>query len=502
MVTLDDYNIEGAGFMGGEREGQEQLLKAMQAGQITGEQTLGLSLTQEPLKAESLEQTLKLIEFRLTDIKLWNEVPKLTAYNTVEEFLQLASYGTQRGGFYDEGELSDVEDSSYIRKSEQVKYMQVTGEVTMQAQMVRSFVDAMRKETENKMMWILRLANTSLTKADSNIIPQQFNSYYAQHQSIGSGANFLYLTFEDYYNSNVVVDLRGASLKQGDIENASVAIDSNYGTADRLFAPSTVVSAFAQDYFKVQRILQGGAGFEGKIGTVPKTVSSTLGDIGLVSDKFMKADPARNLANPATSVKAPTAPSAVSVSLNADPLVKYSASPSSGLATELGNVFYGVSSLNRYGESNITAYATPVTLAAGQRPDITITPGVGPLGANGYVIYRTKITAAGSPTGLTFYPIFKVSTSDVAGGYNGAAAGVVGDRGYFLPDMEQAFMIESNEDVYSFKQLAPISKLDLAILSMSRRFITFLFGTPQLYTPKKMLRFINVSRTLAGTVNF
>lgn len=487
MITLDNYSPDG--FLGGQEAGAQELQKAMAAGQITGRDTTGQMLTQEPLKVESLETTLKLLEFRTQDIKLWNAIPKLTAYNTVEEFLQLASYGAERGGFYDEGELSDVEDSKYVRRAELVKYMQVTGEVTLQAQMVRSYVDAMRKETENKMQWILRLANRSLTKADSDIIPQEFNSIYKQHASVGSGEEFLYPTYEDYYNSSVIIDLRGKSLKQDDVEDGAVRVDANYGSIDTLFAPTTVISALSKDYYQDQRILMDGNAFKGTIGTTPKVIATTLGDASLMSDKFMKADPSKSLSTPSSSTKAPAAPSAVAVALTADALCKYA-------DDELGNVFYAVSTINRYGESNLTAFTTAVTLAAGQRPDITITAGASAIPGSGYVIYRTKLTTAASPTGLEFFPIFKVSNTQVAAGLNGAGAGVVGDRGYFLPDTEQAFLSEMNEDVMSFKQLAPISKLDLAVLSMSRRFIAFMFGTPQVYAPKKMVRYINVGKVL------
>ena len=112
MTNLADYSD---GFLGNQSEGTAELLKAMQAGQITGRDTANQSLTQEPLKVESLETTLKLLDTRMKDIKLLNKMPKLTAYNTVEEFLQLESYGSDRGGFYNEGELSDVEDSVYKR---------------------------------------------------------------------------------------------------------------------------------------------------------------------------------------------------------------------------------------------------------------------------------------------------------------------------------------------------------------------------------------------------
>ena len=485
MVSLNDYT--SSGFMGGEQDGQMELMKAMSAGQITGRDTTGQLLTQEPLKAESLEKTLKLLEYRAKDIKLFNLLPKLTAYNTVEEFLQLASYGAQRGGFYDEGELSDVEDSRYIRRAELVKYMQVTGEVTMQAQMVRSYVDAMRQEVENKMMWIMRLANKSLTSADSDIVPQQFNSIYKQHASIGTTQDFLYSTFEDYYNSDVVIDLRGKSLKQGDLEDAAVRVDNNFGNISHICAPTTVISAFAKDYYETQRIMLNG-GFNGAIDTVPKVISTTLGDVQIVADKFMKAEPSKKTSTPSTSTKAPGAPTINSVQLAADDNSKFT-------QDEVGNVFYAVAAVNRYGESNLTVHQTPITLAVGQSVDLTFVAGVSAIGATGYVIYRTKVTTVSTPTDLEFYPIFSVSEANRANGFNGGTIGVIRDRGYFLPDTEQAFMTEISDEVLSFKQLAPISKLDLAVQSMSRRFITFLFGTPQIYAPKKIVRFINVGKT-------
>jgi hypothetical protein len=489
MITLENYDVD-AGFLGGQQDGAVELQKAMQAGAITGRDTTGQLLTQEPLKAESLDKTLKLLEFRTQDIKLWNAISKTTAYNTVEEFLQLSSYGTDRGGFYDEGELSDVEDSKYVRRSELVKYMQVTGEVTMQAQMVRSYVDAMKKEVENKMMWIMRLVNRNLTTGDSEIISQQFNGIYKQHASIGSGQEYLFQTFEQYYNDEtVIIDLRGQSLKQQHIQDASVNIDLNYGNIDTLFAPTTVISGLAKDYFQSQRILLGGSmsgnqGFTG--GAVPKAIATTLGDVALMSDKFMKADPPKMSSTNASSNKAPAAPTFSTVALASDSLSKYT-------GTELGDCFYAVSAINRYGESALTVNSTAVTLVAGSRVDLTIAAGSGAYAAQGYVIYRTKVTTQPTPAGLEFFPIFKVSTAQLAGGYNGATSGKIGDRGYYLPGMEQAFATEMTEEIMTFKQLAPISKLDLAVLSMSRRFITFLFGTPQLFAPRKVYRFINVN---------
>lgn len=483
------------GFLGKE-EGLQELLKAMQAGAITGRDTADQSLTMEPLKAESLETTLKLLEARQKDIRLLNLMPKLTAYNTVEEFLQLSSYGTERGGFYNEGELSDVEDSTYIRRSELIKYLQVTGEVTMQAQMVRSYVDAMRKEVENKVMWLNKRANRYMTAGNSNHVPQEWNGIYAQHESVGAGQGFLYANLEQYFTSTVVIDKRGKSVTQADIEEAAVRIDANFGNVSDFFGPTTVISAISKDYFQDQRIMlnaSNSGAYSGQIGTVAKSIATTLGDVALQSDKFMKHEhpDGRLLTDGATSAKAPNAPvTGGAPTVNVDASAKY-------VAGEAGTCYFAVAAINRYGESAMTLMdAAAVTLVAGRSVDLTFTSGGGAVAATAYRVYRTEITAAGAATGLKFWPLFTVSAADVAAGYDGGAAGVVRDRGRFLPNTEQAFMCEMVDDVLSFKQLAPISKLDLAVISMSKRFISFMFACPQIYSPKKIVRFVNCAKVL------
>lgn len=497
-ISLANYAFAegGQGFAGD--AAANDLIKAMQAGQITGRDTNNLSLTQEPLKVESLETALKLLTFRMQDIALWNAIPKMPAYNTVEEFLQLESYGTDRGGFYNEGELSDVEDSTYVRRSELVKYIQVTGEVTYQAQIVKSYVPAMQKEIQNKMMWVLRKANSAMTKADSNIIPQEWNSLYKQHASIGTGEGFSYSNQEDYYSSKVVFDLRGRALLQNDVEDGSIIVDDAYGTATDLWAPPQVLSDLAKDYYEKQRILLGGTGSNFVGGGTPKSISTTIGEIKLSHDKFMKKSPARLLSEGAQSLKAPASPTTVAAALSgADALSKFTTAEGG-----LGTVYYAVAAVNKNGESALKVNGAPtaVTLTNGQSINLTITGGTGANAATGYVIYRSKVTGSANPLAdqIPFYPLFSVSAAELTAGYDGGSAGVVRDRNRHLPDTETAFMTQMDDEVLSFKQLAPLSKLDLAVLSMSRRFITFLFGTPNLYSGKKMVRFVNIGRYVAA----
>ncbi len=491
-----------------------ELLKAIQAGSITGRDTANQSLTQEPLKLESLEHTLKSLEFRMKDVKLWNAIPKDIAANTVEEYVTLESYGADVGGFYDEGQLADSQDSKYNRHAELVKYIQVVGSVTLQAQLVKSFVPAMAREVENKTMWVIRKLSSSLTKANSDIISQEFNGIFRQHARIGStGQDQTYATLDAYQDSPAVIDLRGDSLSQQDLDTAGVNINQAFGDIDSLWAPPMVLSGLFSDFFQRQRLITGDTSNKGIIGTVPKGIDTQFGTIMLNQDKFMQQSPARLLTDAATAPKAPAAPAVSSQALVADTTTRFVAGEV--FSGALGTVFYAVSAVNQYGESALTVFSNTVkiTTTAGDAVDLTFSAGAGgSFAPSGYRIYRSMVTAATNATtgNVKFYPIFKVSTSQLAAGYDGGAAGVARDKNRFLPGTEQGFVTEMVEEVLKFKQLAPLSKLDLAITGPSNQFLSFLYGTPQ-YTggyksagltgAQKMVRYINIGPYIPGTTH-
>lgn len=481
------------GLFGGQSEVNE-LLKAMQAGAITGRDTTNQSLTYEPLKLESLDKTLKLLEFRMKDVKLWNAIPKITAYNTVEEFVQLESYGNFTGGFYGEGETPDVQDSKYKRRAAQMKYIQIAGEVTLQAQLVKAVVDTMQQEINNKTMWVIRAASHYMTRANSAMVSKEFDGIYAQHASIGSGSGDLYTSLDAYQDSTSVIDLRGASLKQTNLVDAATNVNSVYGNVDTLFGPPSVIDGLNKDYIQRQRIIMGATGYTGVAGANPKAIDTQFGEIATNSDVFMKRESPKLLTDSASSQKAPSKPTAVSQGLTgADAQSRFKTGEAHTGA--LGTVYYAVSAINEYGESALTVLnnTTPITLTAGQSVDLAFNDGGGVFLASCYQIYRSKITTAANATtgAVKFYPIFKVSLAQKAAGYDGAAAGSVRDRNRILPDTEEAFVYESTDDVIGFYQLLPISKYDLARTGPSTRFMTLLFGSPRCAAPKKIVRFLN-----------
>lgn len=481
-INLSDYSNNGNGYGVGSSEGVEQLNKALQAGDITGRETADrVDASGAPLKVESLEKTLKHLTFRESDIRLWKDMPKKAAYNTVEEYNQQTSYGQDRGGFNAEGELPEEEDSVYVRRAQLVKYLGVTKSVSHQMTLVNSVIgNIMQKTIKDGTLWILRKLNQSLYFGNEKMVNLEFNGFLAQQEQSDAWANR-----NEYMNSENVIDMRGATLTEDAIESAANTIVENYGLATQIYTAPSVLSGFVKQFYGNKFIMPNSQALtDGVMGQRVQKFESQFGPIGLNQDIFFKKLPAKTEASAATSDKAPTKPTATAAAV-AD-------APNSKVAVaDAGNVTYAVSAFNRYGESALHVISTPVALAANGAADITITDGGGVHKATAYRVYRSMTGKTG-----TYYPLFEVSLDDVTRGYDGASAGSVRDLNRYLPNCDQAMVLQFDNEVIEFAQLAPLMKMDLAMLSPAYRFMILLYGTPLLYAPKKLVRIINIGQKL------
>ena len=470
-------------------EDLQNLNKALEAGQMTGRETTNLTTASgAPLKVESLEKTLKVISFAEQNIKLWKMIPKKAAYNTVEEFNQLSSYGADRGGSLIEGELPETEDSTYVRRAQLVKFYGVTKEVSHPMSIVNvqaSIGNIIQREVKNGTLWLLRKVNKALTRGNESIIPTEFDGLYSQHAK-----NDAFTTIDDYFNSDVTIDLRGSQLTEAAIEKGAEGIISNFGQPTHLFASPKILSKFVQNFYGNKFIpINTDAIRAGEVGQNVQTFQSQYGPIKLEYDLFMNPDQPRVAGSAAQSTKAPVA----IVPDSSTPIAVVTSDASSKfVAADAGTYFYGVAPINRYGEGVLTLIsASAATIAnAGDAVNLKFAAGVGGTAATGYRIYRTKKDGVATDQ---MYPLFEISVAQLAAGYDGGgAATLVRDRNRFLPDTGQAFLIQANEEVFEFAQLAPLMKMDLAIIAPAYRFMILLYGTPLLYAPKKMVRFFNV----------
>ena len=489
-INLADYGYaaqqDGFHIGQGSSENVDQLNKALAAEQITGMQTQNMTDTSgAPLKVESLEKTLKHITFRESDIRLWKDLPKKPAYNTVEEYNQQTSYGQNRGGWNREGELPEEEDSIFVRRAQLVKYLGVTKSVTHQMTLVNTMIGSVMERTiKDGTLWILRTLNQGLYFGNEKLVPEQFNGFLAQQMQSDAWASYA-----DYMNSEMVVDLRGSALTEDAIETAANSIVENYGLGTQLYGPPAVLSSFVKNFYGNKFIVPNTPSLSnGIMGQRVQAFDSQFGQIGLNHDVFFKKLPSKTAASPANSQKAPNKPVWDASTAAA---VQNGIAGSKWASTDAGNVFYGVVAINRFGESDMAIYNTAVAAVANGAIDLKFADGGGVNKATAYRIYRTKV--GDSATG-EFFPLFDVSLDDLTRGYDGGAPGIIRDMNRFLPDCDQSALFQFDNEVVEFAQLAPLMKMDLAVLSPAFRFMVLLYGTPFLYAPKKMVRFINIGK--------
>lgn len=474
-ISLDNYT--GAGANSGSMEDVMMLTKALEAGYVPG-----TGNSSDNLKVQSLEKTLKNVQFKEKDLAFWMNIPKLPAFSTVEEYNRLEDYGTDTGGFFTEGDLPEGVDSQYSRQAEFVKYIGITKSVTHQAQLVSTNVgDLMMHAMMTGTRWVLRKADRATIFADSRIVPEEFNGVIALQRKA-------YASYALWDNSDNVKDLRGKRLKEDDLEDGSEVITNNYGTANQFITSPPVLSGFTKQYRDSKFIQPNTDAVKNAVmGQRVKTFESQYSSVDLAYDIFMRQVP-RKSGDGATSPKAPAVPTGGTATPVNDATGKF-------LADFTGDYFFCVAAKNKYGESPLLKLnAGLVTIGAAQAADLAWTAGAGTYAASGFVIYRSEKTPTSAFADTLLYPVLEVSVADLAAGWDGAAASTVREKNRTIPNTFIGMLLENDIEVWSFKQLAPLMSMDVARLGTADRKMVLLYGTPQLYMPKKFVYYKNIGR--------
>jgi len=453
----ESFNIE-EGFGESSMADLVELRKALEIG--TSQPVTGTGF--DALRVESLEATLKLLTYSAEHVKLWNMIPKLEAFSTVEEYNRLVEYGTEAGGFVASGELPEEEDTTYERADQKVKYIGSTRSVHHPATLVRTVpADLISQETQNGALWIMKKANRGLYYADSAVIPLEWNGL--QSQLLSGAGN--------------VIDAAGAGLSESDVENAAQLVIDNYGTPTQLFSNPKVFVDFGKTYQSFQRWAQPG-GRAGVAGT-PTTGFNTLsGLINFQADTFVLRGTRPTAA--ASSPKSPPAPTLTLGTPGANPLSKF-------LAGDAGNYRYEVTAINRFGESAPSVETATVNISAGEDHALVITDSGGTYPATGYKIYRTPV---GGTTATATWINLAIARAQSGGVYTSPTTFT--DLNEWRESTFMALLLDMTSQSLSFKQLSPMIKMPLATISPAIRWMQLLYGTPILYAPKKNVLIKNI----------
>lgn len=499
-MDLYNYNQSGNGVDLMDGISAQEVLKAMEAGSMTGMQYNNMINNGGGLKVESLDSVLKILTNRLNQLVYYMEMPKHKIDNNVHQYNQLYKYGEEVGIFNTEGETPEETDSQYRRKSILTKYMGVTGQVTHPATLAKlaGNMNMYTKEVENKTILLQTIIDARLVDADSTCVPEQFDGFFRQHllglNEMDGGTAEGKTTeqlLDTYFNSPAVIDAQGQVLNDSLIQDAANVVVNVYnGYIDRIISNPIVFNNYVKQFHESKRVIVGlgGSVTGATMGQSVNNVTTQFGKIDIKNDRFFDERKPITSGKQATSAKAPLPP------VQGRAIKVNTADTKTNFGQHAGSYGYLVTAKNRYGESaplNVTTGGAQAVVST-ESVEFGFTAGVGgAYQATSFVIYRTKKNAVLNAN-TEYYPIFEVPANQMATGYDDAAANCVRDRNRIIAGTKSALVYYNDNQINEYLQFADTMKMDFAVTAPSRRFAILNYGTPVYYQPAKIVRIVNI----------
>lgn len=422
------------------------------------------------LRVESLESVLKNTTYRMEHPRLWKVIPKMAAYNVIEEYNQITGYGNlDQGAWIAEGELPVETDATYVRNYVTLKYLGTVRRVSHIMSLVKpAHGNVIAQETIAGTMYLLRQIERNLFRGDSDLDAVQWDSVDKLISDNAPATN--------------IIDLRGEPLTEDVLIDAALTIQDapNFGTPTHLFMNPKVKADLVKTFFPKARYDLQKKG-DGLVGLDISGFTSPAGDVMFEPDVFIESTPLAPSAATGSGANVPATPT-----IGVQPAAAGSGSLFE--AQDAGAYFYRIVGVNRFG-SSAPVNTSSVTVAAGQQVTITINDDD-----------ATLTTPAARPT---YYRVFRTEVGEAVGTAReilrvartgGASDTVITDTNASLPNTSSAYMFQMDNDNMSFKQLAPMVKIPLGTIDGFIRWQQLIYGAPAVYTPGRNVIFRNVGR--------
>ncbi|HLD91674.1 MAG TPA: hypothetical protein VI911_11805 [Patescibacteria group bacterium] len=455
------------------------LMKALEAGSYNAAPS---SLQQgSALQIEDLSPVMENVCFDDKQIKLQKMFSVKDAKGTLVQFNRQLDYGIFGGSAQYEGGIGEEDTSNYSRITIPMAYYSTVRRVSVAANLVAAF-DGQKAET--------RAGNDAAIKLSADI---EFDGFRGQADFSNSGvfdgnpaviadvpgmqgvdmqvrlsdslSNTQDLMFAEYGSNQTVVIAVNGTLTESFIEDGAVKSAMNHGSADKLMLDPISLSAYNKIAHAKERIMLAGSAQEA-MGANLRTQWTSNGTISLEPSRFLsgKTAPARSRAG------SPAAPATVTPTAAND--------AASILAA--GDYYYKATACNERGESVSTSSAQ-VSPTAGQKVTLAI---AAVTGCKYFNVYRSA--DGGTAAAAKFIGRVKASGS-------GATSFV--DLGFKEPGSVTGFLLQTN--TFGFHQLAPYSRLKLALHDLSLPEAHFSFKCLAGYQPRKNVLFENISGQLS-----
>jgi hypothetical protein len=496
MVSWRNY--EGmTGFGGNASQGDvDALNKALDAGSQIDRPAAATAGDGFSLRVESLEQTLKNTTFRMEHIRLWKNLPKIPAYNTVEEYNQIQSYSNnQYSSFVTEGQLPVSTDATYRRQYAKIKFMGTQRSVSHVMSMVKpAHGNVIAQETIAGTMYLLEQLERHLFTGDSTMT----NSNKPEGLEF-DGLERL-ITSSETSLADHIIDLRGAPLTEDNIIDGALTISDApaFGRPTHLFMNPKAHSDLAKSFFPKARYDVFQKQDNGVAGLTLGGVTTQAGVVALEPDVFLDEGPsfagagAGQVGQAVTAGGPPALPTLTAAVVA--PVVANSQWAAGTGDHDAGVYDYSIQAVNEFGASNCTALVTATVAASGS---VTLTLRAGEnitatSAARYFNIFRTK--RGGAAAGLAPIFIKRVANASAAGAPGPGTQFTHTDLNADLPQTSKGFMLQVDPSNISFAQLAPMVKIPLATVDSSIRWMQLLYGAMKLYTPRHNVIYKNIGR--------
>jgi len=424
------------------------------------------------IQTESLETTLKSVTFDMKNLKMWPAISIDKASNLFEQYNRLTSYGSDSAPYLAEGGAPQEEDSSYIRDGQRIVFFGTRRKVSHQMTLIKTVVgDVVAQQAKEGTMHLLKNVERELYWAHAHFtsalgdqlgalsdLPSDsiaMNGLLQQLLRGDSDEQHRSGDFEGYGSfESIVRDLDGQVLTQDDVEELSVILLENFGSPSEIHIEPLALSSFVRQFYPQFRSAPGLA--NQTVGYDVSKVQTTAGAMDLKPNLFLR--PRGKAREKAVNANCPSAPGA------------WTGVYSAGAGKlEAGTYQYRVTEVSDFGESSPTNITAAVVVSANDGAAVLTMP-TAQSGTKYYKVYRS---AAGSTA----------ASAQFIGNYK-VGLGAYVDADAKRPGLGEAFMLDMSAECMRFKQLAPLSKINFAIVTTALEFAIVLYGALFVYTPR------------------
>lgn len=452
-----------------------EVLRKSTAGYQTAAGTSGGQAGElSPLIPQSIENVLSTATYGMSELALWNKIPKTNVTQTLHEYAVVKDWGMDLDPFISEGGGSEADfatnNASYERKSIKIKYMAERRQISDVASLVGLIGDnrqAIAQETLSGTMSLMRKVERQLWHGSEALNSAGFDGICKQ--------------IKDNAPKNVY-DLAGKAptpllLQEilGEVYSAP-----NYGRPDTIYVEPRIhaelikqsVESGRHDQFMVQQASNGLT-----FGASQLSIMAPYGAVPIVAAPFLHY--CSNMPAVGSGGAAPATPS-----FAVNPAAANNAS-SKFAAGDAGDYIYGVVAVNSLGISaplvrQNAGVDVAVTVAAGQAVSFTIT---GVAGVKYYRIFRSLKNGSRN-TAQLIKEIPATGANLVVTDLNDGADGS-------KYNTSKIVFAQHDPTIFEFARLLDFLRRPLAEVATVKPFLLMLFGSPIVKVPSKMFMIEN-----------